>query len=97
MNTVIGVFAVVTLGLLWLGFGLALLFNPALLDRVWGAFRRLPIVVQLLIGLLILPAIPGLWIWRTPWPLWLQLTLILVLGLAALYAFLPRHTSDWDE
>lgn len=91
MNMVIGVFAVVTLGLLWLGFSLTLLFNQTLLDRAWGFFRGMPVVVQVLSGLLILPAILGLWIWRTPWPLWLQLTLILMVGTAAVYAFFPRH------
>lgn len=93
MNMVISVFAVVTLGMLWLGFGLALLFNQTLLDTVWGFFRGMPVVIQVFIGLLILPATLGLWIWKTEWPLWLHLTLILIVGSAAVYAFFPRDTK----
>ena len=90
---VINVFVVVTLGLLWLGFGLALLFNQTLLDTVWSFFRGLPIAVQALVGLLALPGTLSLWIWKTPWPLWLHLTLILIVGSAAVYAFFPRDAK----
>lgn len=93
MNMVISVFAVVTLGLLWLGFGLAVLFKQTLLDRAWGFFHGMPVVVQMLIGLLILPGTLGLWIWKTPWPLWLHLTLILIVGSAAVYVFFPRDAK----
>ena len=85
----IGSFAILTI--LWLGFGVALIFNQALLDTIWQLFRGLPMLAQLAIGLLLLPLILGLWIWQTPWPLWIRLILVIGLGAATLYTFFPKQ------
>ena len=53
----IGSFAILTF--LWLGFAAALVFNPALLDNVWYSFRTWPLVVQVSVGLLVLPVALG--------------------------------------
>jgi len=86
----IGSFAILTV--LWLGFGTALIFNQALLDMVWHTFRSFPIIVQIVIGLLLLPLIIGLWIWQTPWPLWIRLVLLIGLAWATLYTFFPKQS-----
>jgi hypothetical protein len=86
----IGSFAILTI--LWLGFGAALVFNQALLDTAWQLFRGLPLVAQILIGLLLLPLILGLWIWQAPWPMWIRLILVIGLGFATIFTFLPKQS-----
>jgi hypothetical protein len=90
MNMVINIGAFAILGLLWLGFAAALIFNQAILDTVWQSFRALPWAVQGVIWLLVLPVTAGLWIWETSWPLWLRLVLVIGLGWVTIYTFFPR-------
>ena len=91
MNLLINISAFAILTILWLGFGAALIFNQALLDTVWQFFRGMPFVVQLVIGLLVLPVVLGLWIWESSWPLWIRLILVIGLGFATLYTFFPKQ------
>lgn len=84
----IGAFVILTI--LWLVFAAALIFNQALLDSVWVAFRGLPWVVQGVIWLLVLPVTAGLWIWESSWPLWLRLVLVIGLGWVTIYTFFPK-------
>jgi hypothetical protein len=91
-NTLINYSSFAILGILWLGFGGALLFNQALLDTVWQTFRGLPLAIQVILGLLLLPLVLGLWIWQAPWPLWIRLVLVVGLGWATIYTFFPKHT-----
>jgi hypothetical protein len=90
-NTMINYSSFGILSLLWLGFGVALLFNHVFLDSVWQLFRGLPVAFQVVIGLLLLPVVLGLWIWETPWPLWIRLVLVIGLGWATLYTFFPKQ------
>jgi hypothetical protein len=92
MNMIINIAAFTVLTLLWLGFAAALLFNQALLDNVWSAFRGLPWAVQGVIWLLVLPVTAGLWIWETDWPLWLRFVLVIGLGSVTIYTFFPHKT-----
>lgn len=89
MNQIINITAFAILTLLWLGFGAALLFNRGILDSIWQSFRGLPIIVQIVVGLLVLPVTLGLWIWESSWPLWLRLLLVIGLGMATVYVFFP--------
>jgi hypothetical protein len=91
-NTVINYGSFAILAILWLGFGGALLFNQALLDTIWQTFRGLPLAIQVILGLLLLPLVLGLWIWQAPWPLWIRLVLVVGLGWATIYTFFPKHT-----
>jgi hypothetical protein len=86
VNTCFGI-----LTLLWLGFGAALVFNQALLDSTWQVFRGLPMIAQIGLGLLLLPLVLGLWIWQTPWPLWIRVVLVIGLAWATIYTFLPKQ------
>ena len=90
MTMIINIGAFVILTVLWLGFAAALLFNQAILDNVWTAFRALPWAVQGIGWLLVLPVTAGLWIWETDWPHWLRLILVLGLGSVTIYTFFPR-------
>ncbi len=87
----IAAFAILTLA--WLAFGAALIFNPAILDAVWQSFRGWPLVVQLVVGLLVLPVALGLGIWESSWPLALRLILVIGLGVATVYTFFPRRSK----
>ena len=76
-DRIINIFTFAVLTLLWLGFAVALLFNPDTLDTTWQAFRSWPLILQLVVGLLVLPVVLGLWVWQTSWPLLLRLVLVL--------------------
>jgi hypothetical protein len=91
MNRVINIAAFTILTLLWIAFGVALIFNPALLDTAWQGFRSLPLLGQIILGLLFLPVVLGLWIWESSWPLALRLILVIGLAFATEYAFFPRR------
>lgn len=81
----------VILAILWLSFGAALIFNPGILDNVWQWFRGLPLLLQIIIGLLLLPFVLGLWIWESSWPFWLRLLLVVGLGATTVFLFFPRR------
>ena len=91
MNMMINIAAFAILGILWLGFGGALIFNQALLDVVWQFFRGMPLAVQVIVGFLALPVVLGLWIWETSWPLWIRLILVIGLGFTTIYTFFPKQ------
>ena len=91
MNMIINISAFVILAILWLGFGAALIFNQAMLDTIWQFFRGMPLAVQVVVGLLVLPVALGLWIWESSWPLWLRLILVIGLGFATIYTFFPKR------
>lgn len=91
MNMLINIGAFAILSILWLGFAAALVFNQALLDTAWQMLRSLPLIVQGVIWLLILPVATGLWIWETAWPLWLRLVLVIGLGWVTIYTFFPKR------
>jgi hypothetical protein len=90
MNLLINVSAFVILTILWLGFGAAIFLKRDALDYGWQRFRRLPILVQLMIVLLALPLVVGLWVWQTRWPFWLRLALVASLAWLTLYTFFPQ-------
>lgn len=96
-DRIINIFAFVVLTLLWVGFAAALLFNRELLDTTWQAFRSWPLVIQLVIGLLVLPVIAGLWIWETSWPVLLRLILVAGLAWVTVHTFLPRKVNSDTE
>lgn len=96
-NRIINIFAFVVLTLLWLAFLAALLFNRELLDNAWQLFRSWPLVVQLVVGVLVLPVVLGLWIWETTWPFLLRLILVIGLALVTVYLFFPRQPRGQPE
>lgn len=89
-DTIISIFAFTVLTLLWLGFGASLLLNRELLDTTWRRFRSWNILIQLFVALLALPVVLGLWIWKTRWPAWLRMILVLGLAWMTEYTFFPR-------
>jgi hypothetical protein len=90
MEMLINISAFMVLAILWLGFGAAIFIKRDVLDGGWQAFRRLPMLMQLTIGLLALPLVVGLWVWQTRWPFWLRLALVAGLAWITLYTFFPQ-------
>jgi len=80
-----GVFA-----LIWVAFGVGLIWSQGSIDQAWQTIRGLPLVIQAVGWLLFLPVMIGLWVWETTWPFVVRL--ILVIGIAGwnLLVFLPR-------
>jgi hypothetical protein len=80
----------VVFAILWVAFGVALVWSQGSIDAAWESIRSLPLIAQGALWLLFLPVMAGLWIWETTWPLVVRL--VLVLGLAGwnLMIFLPR-------
>ena len=76
--------------LLWIGFGVALVWSHGSLDAAWTWTRSLPLLLQGVIWLLFLPVMVGLWIWETTWPLALRLALVLGVAGWNLLVLLPR-------
>ena len=69
---------------------MALIWSQGSLDATWQTIRSLPLIVQAVVWLLLLPVAAGLWIWETTWPMLLRL--LLVAGIAGwnLLVLLPR-------
>ena len=93
-NRIINIFAFAVLTTLWLAFLAALAFNREMLDTAWQSFRSWPLILQIIVGLLVLPVVAGLWIWETSWPMLVRLVLVLGLALVTVYVFFPRKTSS---
>ena len=70
----------VVFALIWLAFGVALIWSQGSLDAAWQWVRDQPWPIEGLIWVLFLPVMAGLWIWETSWSLILRL--VLVIGLA---------------
>jgi hypothetical protein len=69
-----GIFAI-----LWVGFVVALIVNPAWLDSLWSWVRELPLLAEILVWVLFLPITVGLWIWTAAGG-----TIVKLLGLAGI-------------
>ena len=79
--------------LIWVAFGVGLVWSQGSIDQAWAAIRSLPLLVQGVVWLLFLPIMVGLWIWETTWPFVVRL--VLVAGIAGwnLLVFLPRAVA----
>jgi hypothetical protein len=80
-----GIFAVI-----WVAFGVGLVWGHGGLDQAWQTIRAMPLPIQLVVWVLLLPAVLGLWIWETTWPVVVRL--VLVAGIAGwnLLVLLPK-------
>ena len=75
---------------IWIAFGIALIWSQGSLDAAWQWVRGLPLIFQGIVWLLFLPVMIGLWIWETTWPLILRLVVIVGIAGWNLLVFLPR-------
>ena len=75
---------------IWVAFGVGLIWSQGSVDAAWQAIRDLPLILQGVIWLLFLPVMAALWIWETTWPLAARLMLVIGIGAWNLFVFLPR-------
>jgi hypothetical protein len=90
-DRIINIAAFIILSTLWLGFIAALIISPETLNNTWLWLRGLPLIVQAIVWLLILPVALGLWIWQTSWHIALRLILVLGLAWVTIYVFFPKR------
>jgi len=67
LDVVLGFFAGAVFLVMWIGFAIAMILDPAILDDAWEWLTGLPMPVSLVVWLLILPIGVGLWIWEGSW------------------------------
>jgi hypothetical protein len=82
--------AFVIFAALWVAFGAGLIWNQGGVDAAWQWIRDLPLLIQALVWLLLLPVVAGLWVWETTWPLVVRLLLVGGLAGWSVLIFLPR-------
>lgn len=75
---------------LWIAFGVGLVWSQGTVHDAWESIRALPLVVQAVVWLLFLPVMVGLWVWETTWPLVIRLVVIVGIAGWNLMVFLPR-------
>lgn len=90
LDPLIGIGTFIVFAVLWAGFAAALIWSQGSLDQAWEWIRGLPLILQGLVALLLLPVVAGLWVWETTWPLVVRLVLVAGLGLVNLSLFFPR-------
>ena len=80
----------VIFAVIWLAFGAGLIWSQGSVDAAWRAIRELPLLVQVVAWVLLLPVMIGLWVWETSWPVLVRV--LLVIGIAGwnLLVFLPK-------
>jgi hypothetical protein len=82
--------AFVIFGVMWIGFGAALVMSQGSLHDAWQWVRALPLVIQGLVWLLFLPVVVALWIYETTWHILIRLVVIGGLAFWSLLIFLPK-------
>jgi hypothetical protein len=75
--------------LIWLAFGIAIVRSQGAIDQTWKRLRALPLAVQVIAWLLLLPVMLGLAIWEARWPVAVRAVLVLALAAWNLVIFLP--------
>lgn len=76
-------------GAIWLALAVAIVREPGRVDDVWRRVGALPLVVQAVAWLLLLPVMTGVWVWRTGWPTPARVAVLGVLACWNLVLFLP--------
>lgn len=73
------IYANTIFAVMWIGFAVVLIVNPASLDTLWDWVRGLPLIAEILVWIAFLPITVGLWIWTSA-----GAALVKVLGFAGL-------------
>jgi hypothetical protein len=69
-----GISTVVTIA-----FAYYLVTDAGKLTEAWQYVRGLPLILQLVVWLLLLPWMIALWIWTLPWALWIRVVLVVAI------------------
>jgi hypothetical protein len=74
---------------LWVPFAAALLFSQSSIHEIWAGFKAQSLIVQPPLGVLFLPWLIGMWIWKSSCPSPQRGVLVGGLAWANVYAFFP--------
>jgi hypothetical protein len=74
---------------MWVGLGVAIVRAPTRVDAAWRRLRALPLFVQLLAWLLLLPIVAGIAVWQLGWPRLARLAVVAGIATWNLLVFLP--------
>jgi uncharacterized membrane-anchored protein len=75
--------------LVTLAFGYALIADQSRISDVWVWVRGLPLAIQIVLWLLLLPWMVALWAWTLPLTLWVRVLMIVVILGAAEFLLFP--------
>lgn len=74
---------------LWAALAVAIVRAPARVDAAWRRLRALPLLVQLLAWLLLLPIVAGVAVWQLGWPRLARVAVVAGIATWNLLVFLP--------
>ena len=80
----------VIFAVLWVAFGIGLIWSQGSVDAAWNWVRSLPLVLEGVVWVLFRPVMVGVWIWESTWPLVLRLALVISIAGWNLLVFLPK-------
>jgi hypothetical protein len=74
---------------MWVALGVAIVRAPARVDAAWRRLRALPLLVQLLAWVLLLPILAGIAVWQLGWPRLARMAMVAGIAAWNLLVFLP--------
>jgi hypothetical protein len=83
-------FAFVVLAAAFVAFVALMFTDPSRLDSLWTSLRGLPIAVQVLIWLLLLPLVLALAVWQAGWAYPVRLVGVAAIAAVFLFMFFPK-------
>ncbi len=75
---------------LWAAFGVAIIRSRTSLEAAWLRVRALPLALEALAWLVLLPVLVGLAVWRRGWPVVARVAVIAGIAGWNLLVFVPR-------
>lgn len=85
-------YAVLAFAVLWIGFAVALIVNPAWLEDLWNWVQSLPSLVRILAWIFLTPLMTALWIWESSWT-----TILRVLAFAGIAGWTALALSSFRK
>ena len=76
--------------LLWIAFGALIVFWPATLTDLWEQFVDANLIMQVIVGVLLLPWVAATWVWQSDWSTVARASVIVFLVLGTIITFAPR-------
>jgi hypothetical protein len=73
---------------MWVAFFVLLIAGR--LDAVWSAILQLPLIVQIVLWIVLLPWMLGMAVWTSGWADWLRALLVLSFAIGWTFISLPR-------
>jgi hypothetical protein len=79
--------------LLWVAFGALVLFWPGTLLDLWNRFLDWNLILQIVVGVLLLPWVVATWVWQSDWSTLARALAISVLVIGTMISFAPRRSG----